>query len=93
VVGDRAARCCKIDGLVVLDLEWSEITMKRSFGRSAAIGMFAICVAMLNTGCIDRIGQWALNGFGFSLGGIPATIVSGFITSAVGGLLGGLTGQ
>jgi hypothetical protein len=78
--------------LVVLDLEWSAITMKRgSFGRKAAIGMFAVCATLFNVGCIDRIGQWALNGFGWGLGNIPVAIVGGFVTDALGGLLGGGT--
>lgn len=49
------------------------------FGRSLAVGLFAVCVSVLNTGCIERIGQNVLNGFGFSLGALPAQIVGDFI--------------
>lgn len=48
-------------------------------GRTLAIGMLATCLTVLNTGCINRILQNAIVGFGFSLGALPAQIVSDFI--------------
>ena len=59
--------------------------MKRGrIGRSLALGLFATVVTVLNTGCIDRILQNALVGFGFGLGNIPVQFVAdtvlGFIT-------------
>jgi len=46
------------------------------FGRTLALGLFAACVSVLNTGCIDRIFQNALVGFGFSLGALPANLLA-----------------
>lgn len=45
------------------------------FGRTLALGLFAACVSVLNTGCIDAIMQNALVGFGFTLGSYPAQYV------------------
>jgi len=45
-------------------------------GRTLTLGVFAACVAVLNTGCIDKIFQNAIVGFGFSLGALPAEIVA-----------------
>lgn len=45
------------------------------FGRTLALGLFAACVSILNTGCIDRIAQNMLVGFGFTLGSLPAQYV------------------
>jgi len=60
--------------------------MKRGrFGRSLALGLFATCVTVLNTGCIDRIAQNILVGFGFSLGALPAGIVADWVTGFLGG--------
>lgn len=49
------------------------------FGRSLAVGLFAACVSVLNTGCIDRVLSNAVVGFGFSLGALPAQIVGDFL--------------
>lgn len=49
------------------------------FGRTLALALFSGCVTVLNTGCIDKIFQNAVVGFGFSLGALPAQIVSDFI--------------
>lgn len=46
------------------------------FGRTLAVGICATCLTVLNTGCIDRILQNALVGFGFSLGALPANIIA-----------------
>jgi hypothetical protein len=40
-----------------------------------ALGLFAACVSILNTGCIDKIAQNLLVGFGFTLGSLPAQYV------------------
>jgi len=45
------------------------------FGRTLALGIFAVCAAVLNTGCIDKIAQNMLVGFGFTLGSLPAQYV------------------
>lgn len=45
-------------------------------GRTLTLGLFAACLTVLNTGCIDRILQNAIVGFGFSLGALPAEIVA-----------------
>lgn len=45
------------------------------FGRTLALGLFAACVSILNTGCIDRIAQNMLVGFGFTLGSLPAQFI------------------
>lgn len=51
--------------------------MKRGrLGRSLALGLFATCITVLNTGCVDRILQNALVGFGFGLGNIPVQFVA-----------------
>jgi|CXWL01.1.fsa_nt_gi hypothetical protein len=65
--------------------------MKRGrIGRSLALGLFAACVTVLNTGCIDRIAQNMLVGFGFSLGALPADVVSSFVLDS---FLGGTDGD
>ena len=46
------------------------------FGRNLALGLCATCLTVLNTGCIDRIFQNALVGFGLALGALPANIVA-----------------
>jgi hypothetical protein len=52
------------------------ITMNRGrFGRTLALGLFAAVVSVLNTGCIDKIAQNMLVGFGFTLGSLPAQYV------------------
>ena len=45
------------------------------FGRTLALGLFAACVTVLNTGCINTIAQNLLVGFGFTLGSLPAQYV------------------
>jgi succinate-acetate transporter protein len=44
--------------------------------RSLALGLCATVLSVLNTGCIQTIGQNLLVGFGFSLGALPAQIVA-----------------
>ena len=56
------------------------------FGRTLALGLCATCLTVLNTGCINRILQNAIVGFGFSLGALPAEIVSDLV---FGSFLGG----
>jgi hypothetical protein len=53
--------------------------MKRGIGRTAALGLIATGLAVPNTGCIDTIGQNILVGFGFSLGALPAQLVSDYV--------------
>lgn len=53
--------------------------MKRGISRTAALGLIATGLAVPNTGCIDTIGQNILVGFGFSLGALPAQIVSDYV--------------
>lgn len=61
--------------------------MKRGrIGRTLALGLFAACVSVLNTGCIDKIAQNMLVGFGFSLGALPANILGDWVlTNFLGG--------
>jgi hypothetical protein len=49
------------------------------FGRTLALGLCATALTVLNTGCINRILQNAIVGFGFSLGALPAEIVSDLV--------------
>ncbi len=46
------------------------------FGRTLALGFFASCLTVLNTGCLQNIGQALLDGFGFSLGALPANFIA-----------------
>lgn len=48
------------------------------FGRFLAVGVCGVA-SVFNTGCIDTILQNSIVGFGFSLGALPAQIVSDFI--------------
>jgi hypothetical protein len=53
------------------------IIMNRGrFGRNLALGLCVTVLSVLNTGCIQTIGQNLLVGFGFSLGALPAQIVA-----------------
>jgi hypothetical protein len=45
-------------------------------GRILSLGFFAICTTVLNTGCLDNIGQAMLDGFGLSLGALPANYIA-----------------
>ena len=45
-------------------------------GRTLALAIFSGCVTILNTGCIDKIFQNMIVGFGFSLGALPAQVVA-----------------
>jgi hypothetical protein len=60
------------------------------FCRTLAIGLLASCAAVFNTGCIDRILQNAIVGFGFSLGALPANILADQLFA---GFLGGDDGS
>ena len=59
-------------------------------GRTLALGLCATCLTVLNTGCVNRIFQNALVGFGFSLGALPAGYVGNLI---FGSFLGGADGD
>jgi len=47
----------------------------RKFVAVCLLGVFAT----LNTGCIDAISRAFVNGFGFSLGSVPAQILADYI--------------
>lgn len=50
--------------------------MKRGrLARTLALGLFATCVSVLNTGCVGTAMQNLLVGFGFTLGSLPAQYV------------------
>jgi hypothetical protein len=56
------------------------------FGRTLAVCTLAVCATVFNTGCIDRIFQNMLIGFGFSLGALPAQVVADqFLAGFLGG--------
>lgn len=49
------------------------------FGRKLCVGLLATCASVFNVGCIDRVLENAVVGFGFSLGALPAQVVADFI--------------
>jgi len=51
--------------------------MKRGrMGRILSLGFFACCTTILNTGCLNNIGTAMLDGFGLSLGSLPANYIA-----------------
>ena len=58
-----------------------------NFRRFVVVSVLGVACTVLNTGCIDKIGQAFINGFGFSFGAVPANIISDYIlTNFLGGL-------
>ena len=59
------------------------------FRRNLAMGLCGLFLVGCNAGCIERIFQNAIIGFGFSLGALPANILADQLFA---GLLGGTDG-
>jgi len=58
---------------------------KNTTRRFWGICVMATCCSLYAGGCTTRIAQSVLTGFGFSLGALPAQVVSDYVTGLLGG--------